>query len=235
MRTLLAPALALLLLPALAAAGDPDPAAQDAPPPAAAGDCAEPTARRVQAHYDAVRDLSADFEQTARSAVLGGGPGAAPATTRGRVVFAKPGRMRWEYREPEPSLVVSDGSTLWTYDPGLGEAQRLEGAESLISGAAIQFLLGEGRLLESFRVSALDCGARPVRLLLEPREPASYERLSLDVGPDGGILVSEVADLFGNVTRVAFSNVRTNTTPDPSTFRFEPPDGVQVIEVPAGP
>ena len=32
----------------------------------------------------------------------------------------------------------------------------------------------------------------------------------------------EVADLFGNVTRVAFSNVRTNTTPDPSTFRVLP-------------
>lgn len=234
MRNLLA--IALALFPAVSAAGDTDPTAQTAPPPAeAAADCAEPTARRVQVHYESIRDLSADFEQTARNAVLGSGPGAEPATTRGRVVFAKPGRMRWEYREPEPSLVVSDGHTLWTYDPGLGEAQRLEGAESLVSGAAIQFLLGEGDLLESFRVSALDCGARPVRLLLEPREPASYERLTLDVSPDGGVRVSEVSDLFGNVTRVAFSNVRTNTTPDPATFRFEPPQGVQVIEVPAAP
>ena len=29
----------------------------------------------------------------------------------------KPGRMRWDYEKPEKKLMVSDGSTLWVYEP----------------------------------------------------------------------------------------------------------------------
>jgi len=57
--------------------------------------------------------------------------------TRGRVVFAKPGRMRWVYESPEPSLVVSDGETLWIYDPAAREAQRLPVTQGYLTGAAL--------------------------------------------------------------------------------------------------
>jgi len=194
--------------------------------------CAETIARRVQGHYDPVRDLSADFEQTTSVASLGSGPGGEPMRARGKVVFAKPGRMRWSYEEPEPSLVVTDGRSLWTYDPGLGEVQHLAVGEGFLSGAAIQFLLGEGAILEEFRVEAPDCAGERVLLRLEPREPASYERLVLEVAAASGeVLATEVVDLFGNATRVAFANVRINANPDPGVFRFEPPEGVSVIEV----
>jgi outer membrane lipoprotein carrier protein len=224
MRAFLAPLAAALLLAAPGAAGE--------RATTGGSGCAEALARRVQSHYESIRDLAADFEQTTRVAALGSGPGGEPARARGRVVFAKPGRMRWSYAEPEPSLVVTDGRSLWTYDPGLGEAQHLAAAEGFLSGAAIQFLLGEGRILEAFRVEAPDCEGERVVLRLEPREPASYERLVLEVeAASGEVLATEVVDLFGNATRVAFANVRANVDPDPGTFRFEPPEGVRVIEV----
>jgi len=196
--------------------------------------CGEAVARRVQAHYETVRNLSADFVQTSTLASLGparqGEPGA--DSSRGEVVFAKPGRMRWHYREPAESLVVSDGEDLWTYDPDLGEAQHLPVGRGYLSGAAIQFLMGEGEILETFRVEAPDCEGQRVRLELVPREPASYERLRLEVDRDSGQVVStEVADLFGNVTRVTFSNIRTNRNVDDEAFRFDPPEGTEVIEV----
>jgi outer membrane lipoprotein carrier protein len=142
--------------------------------------------------------------------------------------------MRWSYESPEPSLVVSDGRTLWIFDPAAQEVQVLPVDEGFLSGAAIQFLLGQGRILDAFAVESPDCAADPVRLVLVPREPATYERLELLVDRSGGdIRQTEVFDLFGNRTRVAFEEVRTNTSPPAALFQFQPPPGARVLEVPA--
>jgi outer membrane lipoprotein carrier protein len=200
-------------------------AAQQAGAPAA---CAEPAARRIQAHYEKVRDLAARFEQTSRSSIFG----TDTATSRGRVVFAKPGRMRWDYEEPEPSAVVSDGETLWIYDPKAREVQRLRVGEGFLSGAAMQFLLGQGDLLAEFEVHALSCTEAVAELDLVPRAPATYERLRIRAQAETGeVLETTVVDLFGNETRVAFSEVHVNRDPAPETFRFDAPEGVRVIEL----
>ena len=47
----------------------------------------------------------------------------------------------------------------------------------------------------------------------------------------GEVRVTTVTDLLGNVTQVAFQDVRVNTDPVPGTFRFRPPSGVRVIEL----
>lgn len=203
--------------------------ADDAAPDAS---CAEAVARKVQAHYEAISDWQASFTQTRVAVSFGGGPAVAEPERSGTVVLAKPGRMRWSYEKPDPSLFVSDGSVVWTYDPLLGEAQRMHDAGGLLSGAAVRFLMGQGDLLDSFRVSARDCAARPVHLELVPKKPESYERLGLDVDPETGrVARSTVTDLFGNRTTVAFEDVHANTKPDPSLFHFEPPDGVKVVDV----
>jgi outer membrane lipoprotein carrier protein len=177
-----------------------------------------------------VRDLVARFDQTSRSVALGR-PGS-DAKSSGSVVFAKPGRMRWTYEEPEPSLVVSDGRSLWIYDPANREVQRMVVSGEYLSGAAVSFLLGDGELLRDFEVRALECADSSVLLDLVPRQPASYERLRARTDPRSGeLLETTVVDLLGNATTVALRDVRVNRDPDPALFRFEAPPGVRVIEV----
>jgi len=200
--------------------------------PAAKADdaCAEKAAAALQRRYEAVRDLSARFEQESRSVALGGP--AATARSKGSVVIAKPGRMRWSYEEPEPSLVVSDGSELWIYDEANREAQRLTVTEGYLSGAAVSFLLGAGEIRRDFAVRALECGPSSVLLELVPRQPASYEKLEARTDPRSGeLLETTVVDLLGNRTRVVLHDLRVNQGPDPKLFRFEPPPGVHVVEL----
>jgi outer membrane lipoprotein carrier protein len=204
-------------------------------PPADAtlGPCVERAIGALQRRYESIRDLSARFNQTTHSVALGGAPSGLAVTATGTVVFAKPGRMRWSYEEPEPSLVVSDGETLWLYDPVHREVQRVEvdGGEYL-SGAAIQFLLGEGEIRREFRVAPVSCQAGDARLELVPLRPASYEKLAIRTDPrTGEIVETTVFDLLGNVTRVAFADIRANLDPPPDLFRFRVPDGVRVIEL----
>ena len=194
--------------------------------------CAEEVALQVQRHYEGVRDLQAEFSQSTHNAVLGDVPGA-EIPARGRVVFAKPGRMRWVYESPEPSLVVSDGETLWIYDPTLKEVQVLSVDAGFLSGTAIQFLLGEGKILESFDVSAEPCEGEQVSLELRPKQMASYERLQLRVDrASGAILATSVFDLFGNRTDVVFEKMQRNRAPDQALFRFEPSKDDRVLTLP---
>jgi outer membrane lipoprotein carrier protein len=218
-----------LALSGIAAAS---PAAADAPArPKLA--CADGAASALQRRYETVRDLEADFEQTTRSVALG--RSGAVAKSRGSVVFAKPGRMRWTYVEPEPSLVVSDGKELWIYDPASREAQRLVVTEAYLSGAALSFLLGEGEILRDFVVEARECEETAALLDLVPREPATYERLEARIDlRSGELLETTVIDLLGNATTVALRDLRVNRDPDASLFHFEPPPGVRVLELGEG-
>ena len=223
--------LAVLCLAGGAAAQTSSPGPAAAP---AVSACVERAVGAIQQRYEAVRDLRSRFEQTTRSVALG----AAGSVTKssGVVVFAKPGMMRWSYEEPEPSLVVSDGKILWLYDPTRFEAQRLPVTGGYLSGAAIQFLLGEGDVLGAFRVEAVSCSAEEANLELVPRRPASYEKLRVKTEvTTGELLETSITDLLGNVTTVVFSDVQANLGPGLETFRFDPPEGVRVIDLGAVP
>jgi outer membrane lipoprotein carrier protein len=222
---------ALCLALASGARGDGDAGPGGAAGPKAPSPCVARTVAAVQKRYEAVDDLSAHFTQTTRAASLGGG-GSPPTRSSGRVTFAKPGRMRWEYEEPEKSLVVSDGKILWLYDPAFGEAQRLPVGGAFLSGAAIQFLLGEGDMLREFEVTELACQDERVELELVPREPASYEKLRIVANPSSGdISRTVVVDLLGNVTEIEFTDLKVDQKPPDDRFRFVPPEGVKVVDL----
>jgi outer membrane lipoprotein carrier protein len=217
-------AVALLALAGSAAAGEQQVAGAEV-----LRDCAERAAASVQARYEGVRDLQARFAQVTRQA---GAVPSAPKTARGSVVLAKPGKMRWTYEAPEPSLVVSDGVTLWIYDPAFREAQRLPVSQGYLSGAAIQFLLGEGDIFRDFHVTALACGDDSAELELVPREPATYEKLAVKVdATTGDITGTRLVDLLGTVIEVELSELKVDQSPPASLFRFEPPKGVRVTEL----
>ena len=192
--------------------------------------CGDAAAIALQRRYESVRDFRAEFVQVTRSVALGSGS-SQQMTSKGSVVFAKPGKMRWSYLEPEPSVVVSDGNILWIYDPTFREAQKLPAGEGYMTGVAVQFLLGDGELQRDFEVSALSCEADVVELRLDPRAEASYEKLHVRLNPTtGDLLGTTVFFVLGNVTELTFSNIETNRDPAPDVFRLDLPDDVRVIE-----
>ena len=194
-------------------------------------DAAE-AARRVQGRYDGIEDFAADFVQQSWAASFAGNPLIGETTKRGTVVLAKPGRMRWTYTEPEPSVVVSDGRILWIHDVVAQSATRLSVAEGYLGGAALDFLLGKGRLVDQFEVTLKSCSKAAIELDLLPRADASYERLGLAFRPESGeILATSATDLFGNRTSIRFTNPRVDQAPPLATFHFVPPEGTEVMDL----
>ena len=224
--------LVLVLTPGISASG----ASGESPAGVAACPGTEESLARVQARYDSIRDLEASFEQTTEAMLLSGTGVVGAEASRGKVLLVKPGRMRWSYQEPEPSLVVSNGETLWIYDPSAGQVTRAKIGGGYLAGAALQFLFGSGQLSEVFSATLLGCGPAGVEIDLVPLEAASYERLSLTASPkDGLIQETSIVDLFGNRTTIRFSEIVLNESPSLDLFEFEPPPGTELLDMSSTP
>ena len=106
--------------------------------------------------YLAVRDLSADFEHRVSGGVL--------STTDlelGTVRIKRPGRWRFDYREPEPKHFVSDGTTVYAHFPL--DRQVVVTPVPADAGASnpAAFLSGRGNLVRDFAAAYGDAGTRP--------------------------------------------------------------------------
>ena len=194
------------------------------PTPAADADLARTLLRRVEERHAATADLVARFSQSYRSGMLG-----REVVERGTVSIKKPGRMRWEYKDPEPKLFISDGRTFYFYVPS--DKQVIVSEQDDERSLAGRLLSGKGGLVDEFDASLeepLEEGV--LRLKLVPRRPQpDVERAFVDVEPNGRIRSILLEDVQGNRTRFRFENVRENTGLPDRLFRFEAPPGVEVI------
>ena len=184
---------------------------------------AEALALRIEARHRGVRDLSARFVQTYRSGALG-----REVVERGVLQVKPPGRMRWEYREPEKKTFVSDGKTSYFYVPAEKQVIRREQADSRDLPAML--LSGRADILSTFAV-ALETGqAGRQRLRLTPRKAApEIEHLYVDVDEEARIRGILVIDAQGNRSQFVFDDIRENVGLQDRLFQFEVPRGVEVI------
>jgi outer membrane lipoprotein carrier protein len=184
-------------------------------------------AARVQSFYDAVQDYHADFEQTYTNAALG-----ERLVSAGHVYFKKPGRMRWDYSTPEPKHLISNGRTLWVYEPEFQQVYQEDLSNSELP-TAVRFLMGEGNLREDFEVTAGDCGERTgVHCLhLVPRaSQGQYQSLDFVVsGEDFSVLETTIVDPVGNTNRFVFRNATTSDSLPEEGFEFTPTADMRVL------
>lgn len=180
----------------------------------------------LQAWLDGTKDLQARFEQQMLSGAFGDG-----SAERGRLWISRPGRMRWEYDEPEPKIAVIDGDRTWFYVED--ERQLTLGRLDTDSELLPALLAGEARLASIFRASLAEPadGSQFVSLRLEPlRDAGSFEEVRVTLNAsDYSIESAEVLDAAGNRVVYRFGRLRRNKGLDPDLFRFEPPPGTDVL------
>lgn len=194
----------------------------------------------VQAFYDQTKTLEAEFEQTRYTRLYDRYDRA-----RGKVVFKKPGMMRWDYAEPNGQVFVSDGKKLLIYQPpeeGEKNGQLIERAlEEDQLPSAFSFLTGTGDLEQDFEVRLLDHGDERFQdgyvLQLIPRKPTpNYEQLVFyvrtmsDGGKRAGVVQRVlIIDAAGNRNRFDFSNIKFNREVPDKRFSYRPPRGTQRV------
>lgn len=146
----------------------------------------------------------------------------------GTLLIKRPGRFRWDYRDPYEQIVLSDGDRLWMYDSDLEQATVKTLDESLSTTPAM-LLSGTGKISESFDVLGVYDAEQIVWVSLKPRANDTDFR-TFALGFQGKDLrYMELSDRLDQVTRIEFSNLTRNEKIEDEVFRFEPPAGVDVI------
>ena len=186
--------------------------------------------RDVEASYGKITDLKADFTQSAFNKSLN-----QTIPAQGTVYLKKDGKLRWEYREPTPQEIVSDGSTLWVYTRTLNQVNKGPAPEAL-AGPAGSFLAGLGKVREHFDVRFMN-PAQPTDadglyvLDLRPKQPLpTLARLVLSIDPREFLTRKAVVyDQFDNAVTMKFTKVTVNSGLPDKLFTFVPPKGVATV------
>lgn len=151
--------------------------------------------------------------------------------TRARLVMQKPANFRWEVTEPYNELMVTDGKTIWRYEPDL-EQVTIQKFDTELDRTPVMLLNGTTESIgSSYSVSAstMADGVHQ-RFILKPKKADSlFESLSLTFnGP--ALEEMQFEDSLGQQTSLTFMNMQRNQDVDAAVFQYVPPAGVDVID-----
>ncbi len=187
--------------------------------------------QRIQAHYDQVQDFEAHFIQRVVHRIVH-----KVIEESGTMAFKRPGRMRWEYQNPENKLFVTDGEKSYFYVPEDRQvivSHTPGGAMGLAEGSPFSIIMGETRLLDAFEVKNSDSGPQvggEVLLLIPRRPQEDFEEAEIEVRPENGQVIRvSLLDSQGNRTEFLFDEIRENRGLVDSMFRFSVPSGVDIL------
>lgn len=188
---------------------------------------------RVQAFYDATKDLTARFKQIHVHPVYG-----TKDVSTGKLAIKKPKMMHWDYDGKSNPDFYADGSKLWMIERDTRQVVSKDVAGSDF-GAAVEFLFGGRRLVEEFRVRL----AKPATVKrygqpdhdvieLKPKKKnPHYKFLTLVVDrATGRVDTFVVRNGDGSTNQFILSGIKTNTGLKTSRFQFKVPKGYVLVE-----
>ncbi len=186
-------------------------------------------AERVDRRYNSLRSLEAEFTEVFRGAGM-------RRNESGTLWLKRPGKMRWDYREPRPKLFISDGHTAWFYVPGEQQVRKASVKKLDDLRSPLRYLLGKTKLEKEFSGLSLAPDVSPVEpgdLVLRGIPKRMEDRVSqvlLEITPDNYIRAITIDEADGSTTQFRFSGQKENVPVPDNRFRFSPPPGVETVE-----
>jgi outer membrane lipoprotein carrier protein len=183
----------------------------------------------VDAHYDHLRSLEADFTEVYRGAGM-------DRTESGTLWLKKPGKMRWQYRSPREKVFVSDGRTAWFYVPGDKQARKEPAKKLEDVRSPLAFLLGKTKLEKELHGLSLASDIAPLNpddTVLRGIPAAMTDQIGevvLEIGPDHEIRRIVLRDVDGSSTEYRFTDQKEDVAVANSQFEFQPPPGTETVE-----
>lgn len=186
---------------------------------------AQATLAKLEQLLEEISSLSADVNQL----IVESDGGILEESTI-KMHMLRPNGFYWETITPFPQLIVTDGETLWNYEPDL-EQVVIEDWNSGEAELTAQLLHGNtASLMEDYYLSSRPSDTGIAEFELLPKDPNSvYTRVNLTF-VDAQLDMIYVDSTNGQKTVWQFLNLQQNPTLDTALFSFEAPQGVEVIE-----
>ncbi len=184
---------------------------------------AESARVRMEKFSQGLQSVSADFNQSVTDA-----NGHRGDASQGSLTLQAPRQFRWDTIKPYEQTLVADGQRVWIYEPDLQQVSvRSQNSEEAHSPLTVLTDLSQ---LDS-QFNASEAGEREglawLKLTSKAKEPEfEYAELGFDAQTLQRMLFK---DQLGNTTEIRFSDWKRNPKLPAGTFKFTPPQGVDVI------
>lgn len=194
--------------------------------------------KKLQARYEQTRDLSADFKQTTKIEGF-----ATPILSSGRMYIKKPGRLRWDYADPNVEEIYVNQNDVKMYVPEHKQVLIGKLTQMAASQAPLQLLQGAAKLEEQYVLDQSRAGDRGegglplISLLPKPdgnEAVRTVVRIVLEVQPKTYFIKRvSIHEVSGNVSTFEFANLKPNAGLKADLFEFAVPPGVEVVKAPS--
>jgi len=181
-----------------------------AAPAALAQDTSPRDLARITNYLNGIGTLEGNFVQVGPDGEL----------SEGVFYLRRPGRLRFEYKPPNPALIVADGVWVGVYDKRLNTLDRIP-----LDSTPLDLLLSKRvDLRKEGAVQSIESAGGQLRV--QAIDPDAPDQGSITmVFADNPLELRQwiVVDPQGLTTTVALSEVRANVELDPNLFRIEEP------------
>ncbi len=185
--------------------------------------CAQQASATLQEKLNAIRTMSATFSQEIKTKDRD------LSSSSGVMALERPGKFRWDTKEPMAQLVIADGTKLWVYDKEL-EQVTVKKQEKGIGGTAGLFLSGyDSTVARDFEVKDESKGNQVIFELQAKSKQENVQRLKLTFVQDA-LKRMDMYDQLGQHTIVNLTQIKLNPKLSSAIFRFKVPKGVDVVE-----
>jgi outer membrane lipoprotein carrier protein len=175
-----------------------------------------------------LKTMQADFVETRVNVILD-----EKTEMRGKVTLQVPGRLRWDYTAPQPSVMMIKDGRFARYIPQSKQVFRgqAKGEADLLIG----FGPGTSELGKKYEVTLLpeeSVGGAPAYVLdLKPRNPGLFSAIRLWVDKAKFIPVqTRLTEPTGDHTTITFQKVEQNKALPASAFELNLPKDVTEVQ-----
>lgn len=152
----------------------------------------------------------------------------------GKVYVRHPGKMRWEYEEPDKQIIITDGYKLWIYRPEDNQVMTGDAPEFFRDGKGASFLSDIKLIRQKFDIELLEEEKSFFHeLKLTPREKnIDVASIRLSVSMSRFTVMRVITyNFYGDETRIELLNSKFGMDLDEDLFSFKIPEGVDVLKI----
>ena len=186
-------------------------------------------AARIEERLQAVRSLRAEYEHLYFSMTA-----SEPLREKGRLLFQKPDRMRWDSREPEAQTFVYRDGLILFYIPEEKQLVRSRASADRSELEILALLSGSKSLTDAYGVdeSPFPTEAKDaVQVRLTPKVEGEFTYVLLETDARTWLIRKAIFfDWAGNKQEFRFSRIEVDPGLAPDLFDLKIPPGTEIIE-----
>ncbi len=140
----------------------------------------------------------------------------------GELAIKKPNKVRWHTKSPEESLIISDGETLWFFDPFI-EQVSAHTLDNAIANTPILLLTSEDKSLwQGYQVARVKANSYSIT---SNDSNSQVKNLILNFNKEE-LTGFTITDTTGQISKFSLSEVDIKSDLKEQLFKFEIPEGV---------